>query len=54
MGEHADDILEGRTCQCCGVFLKEYLTEEMPNGFGYPVSCPECDLDLTPAPEDEG
>lgn len=42
MGEAADDMLEGRTCQVCGQWLEEFLNEEEPDGFGYPVSCPGC------------
>lgn len=42
MGEIADDMLDGRACQCCGVWLKAYLNGKQPNGYGYPVSCPNC------------
>lgn len=42
MGEAADDMLEGRACQCCGQWLEEFLNGEEPDGFGYPVSCPNC------------
>ena len=34
MGEIADDMIEGASCQWCG----QYFTEE----HGYPVVCSEC------------
>lgn len=43
MGEAADDILEGRTCQCCGVYFDKYLEDYDFDGYGYPVTCPDCD-----------
>lgn len=42
MGEAADDMLEGRACCVCGAWLDAYLTEEEPDGYGYPVPCPGC------------
>lgn len=38
MGDNADDMIEGRVCQFCGVFM--HKAEDAP---GYPVTCDSCD-----------
>ena len=38
MGDYADDILFGRVCQSCGVWLHSADT-------GYPRSCHDCKRD---------
>ena len=38
MGENADDMIEGRVCQFCGVFL--HTDGDEP---GYPVTCVDCE-----------
>lgn len=43
MGQASDDVLEGRACSVCGVWLEEYLNDEQPDGYGFPVACEECD-----------
>lgn len=40
MGEYAEDIIEGRVCQFCGVFMHQEA--EQP---GYPVTCDDCEED---------
>lgn len=40
MGDNADDIIEGRVCQFCGIFLNTQGEEP-----GYPVSCDDCEED---------
>ena len=42
MGEHADDMLEGRACCVCGCWLDEYLEDDDYDGCGYPVMCASC------------
>ena len=38
MGDNADDILEGRVCQFCGVFMHQQADQP-----GYPVTCDDCE-----------
>lgn len=38
MGEYADDVIEGRVCQFCTVFLCN--EEDQP---GHPVTCEACE-----------
>lgn len=40
MGDNANDMIEGRVCQFCGVFMN--ADEEAP---GYPVTCDACEDD---------
>ena len=45
MGEAAEDMLEGRACCVCGVYLDAWLNDEEPDGYGYPVECEGCSND---------
>ena len=56
MGEAADDILNGITCQVCGAYMDDMftdvlldeepeLTELWDNPPGYPRTCPDCEED---------
>lgn len=40
MGEIADDIYEGITCQLCGVFFDDVLEGAEPPG--HPRTCDDC------------
>ena len=40
MGEHADDITEGRVCALCGCFFVDEDDELYEHGF--PVACVGC------------
>lgn len=40
MGEHADDIIEGRVCALCGQFFVD--DDEELYEHGYPVACVGC------------
>lgn len=41
MGEMADDIIDGASCELCGVYFKD--------DHGYPVVCKHCWSQLTKA-----
>ncbi len=48
MGEIADDIVEGRCCDICGM----YFAGDQPNTMhehGHPATCRECWRDLSKA-----
>lgn len=44
MGMHSDDMLDGLTCQECGMFMQDFMdcegTFEAP---GYPRTCAACE-----------
>ena len=40
MGDVADDIVEGRVCQECGVFRASWLEKQEYRG--YPWTCRDC------------
>lgn len=46
MGEIANDMIEGRCCELCGMYFINPKTGELYE-HGYPVTCWSCYEDLT-------
>lgn len=52
MGQAAEDMIDGTTCSCCGMFFQD----NDPNKcftHGYPVVCKECWAEMNPAEIEE-
>jgi len=47
MGQSAEDIYTGTTCQLCGQFFVDDEDEDALYEHGYPVVCWECWRDLS-------